>query len=166
MITKKSLQLMFGLLILGLYLAGCSIPTPASPTVTNTPMPPTQSPVIPVATSLPITTNPVCGTIVTMVEDSPEMKFGETGIDVELVEYYYDAVVVEGGLAEPRNGEIQEVRIDDKSVALTRQDFDEGFIHTEDFGQVKVFVTASLTGQCYLLIATPEQVTEIVDWLR
>jgi hypothetical protein len=161
MCYPKLLQQMIGMTLVLLLLVGCgaSAATPVPPTIT--PVPPTATPI-----PLSVTTEPTCGTVVTMIEEGPPAKFGETKIEIELVDYYYDGIVAGGGFAEPRNGGIEEVRIGGEKVTLTRNDFSEGYIHTDEFGMIKVLFTANVLQECALLIATPEQVTQISDWLR
>ena len=140
-------KVLFAVVITVFLLAACGAPAP-------TPIP------------LPVTTEPTCGTVVTMIEEGPPAKFGETKIEIELINVYYDGIVAGGGFVEPRNGGIEEVHIGGKKVTLTRNDFSEGYIHTEEFGNIKVLFTANVLQTCALLIATPEQVTQISDWLQ
>jgi hypothetical protein len=168
----KYLQPIIGLVLIVLALIACGgpvTPTPIPPT--PTPLPPTATPtptltpVPPTPTALPITTNPACGTIVTLVEQGPPPKFGETKIAVELIEYTYLGVVAGGGLVKPEGGSIEKVIIGEKDVALTRNDFNEGYIHTEEFGKIEVLFSASVMGECVLLVATPDQLTKIAEWI-
>ena len=101
-----------------------------------------------------------------MIEEGPPAKFGETKIGIEFINYYYDGIVAGGGFVEPRNGAIEELHIGGKKVTLTLNDFSEGFIHTEEFGNLRVLFTANLLKECALLIATPDQFTQISEWLR
>jgi hypothetical protein len=143
----------------GLFLmlsAACNL---VEPIATETPTPPTP-------TALPITTSPACGTIVTLAEKGPPPKFGETKIAVELIQYNYLGIVAGDGLVKPQGGSIEKVLVAGKDVALTRHDFSEGYIHTKEFGRIEVLFGASVTGECVLLVATPDQVTQIVEWIR
>ena len=154
---KSHLLISIGLIIL--FVVSCSA---SAPTPTPTPMPsPTPTP-----NPLPVTSNPTCGTVVTMIEEGPPAKFGETKIGIEFINYYYDGIVAGGGFVEPRNGAIEELHIGGKKVTLTLNDFSEGFIHTEEFGNLRVLFTANLLKECALLIATPDQFTQISEWLQ
>jgi hypothetical protein len=115
---------------------------------------------------LPVTSEPTCGTVVTMVDGNPPMKFGETKIGIEFINFYYDGIVAGGGFVTPANGGIDGVLIGGKNVTLTRNDFSEGSIHTQEFGKIEVLFTANVLQGCALLVATPEQVTQISDWIR
>jgi hypothetical protein len=147
-------KLLFFITITVFLLVACSAPVAV------------QSPVTAAPISLPATANPMCGTVVTMIKDNPPSEFGQTKIQMEFVDFSYDGIVAGGGFVEPANGAIKEVHIGGKNITLTRNDFSDGSIHTEKFGNIKVLFTANLGQECALLVATPEQVTQISDWLR
>jgi hypothetical protein len=147
-------KLTFVFVITVFFLVACGAPVAIQSTATATPIP------------LPVTAKPTCGTVVTIIDDNPPSKFGQTKIEIEFIDFNYRGTVAGGGFIQPTDGAIKEVHIGGNNVALTRNDFSEGFIHTEKFGNMKVLFAANILQECALLVATPEQLTQISDWLR
>ena len=123
-------------------LVACGAPVAIQSAATDTPIP------------LPATTKPTCGTVVTMIDENPPVKFGETNIAIEFIDYNYRGTVAGGGFIQPSDGAIKD-HIGGKNVTLTRNDFSEGFIHTEKFGNIEVLFAANVLQECILLVATP-----------
>jgi hypothetical protein len=101
-----------------------------------------------------------------MVEEGSPAKFGETNIEIQFFNFYYDGIVAGSGFVEPRNGGIESVQIGGKMVTLTHNDFSEGAIQTQEFGNIEVLFSANLLQECALLIATPDQVAQITEWIK
>lgn len=146
--SKFLTSTVFFVLIL-LLLAGCSTNTSKSK-----------------SSSLPVTTSPTCGTIITQIKDDSLEQFGQTEIEIEFTNFYFDGIVAGNGFVKPVNGSVEVVKIGNKSVTLTRNDFGDGYIYSKEFGQLKVLFSSNIMQGCPYIVATPEQLTQITDWLK
>lgn len=91
------------------------------------------------------------------------MDSGEyTVLDLEelqcsLENYDYEAVIGEGGEAVLTGGNIGRFLCADKEIPLRKNDFEEGFIVTRDFGRIKIAGSSSLLNSGFALYVTDRQ---------
>jgi hypothetical protein len=172
-------------LVASLLLSGCGSGQPVEPpiaptptfaptqaaTPTNTPLPTaTPTPVPPTPklspTPLPLTTQPKCWTVLTANETNPEniTGFGQSEITFEL-EGGSLQTVVKGGRLVIEQMEVKELAIGGKGVTLTSQQLSGETIQTEEFGRLIILV-GDPTGGCMVIVASPDQFAQIVNWLQ
>jgi hypothetical protein len=183
---------LFGLLvILTITISGCgagqllgpaftptSPPTATStatftPTRTVTPTftpPPTATPLPPTATPspipLPLTKQPKCWTVVTSVETDLNniIDVGQSEITFALERGMFQTQI-QGGRFVIQQLEVEELSIEGKQVTLISQQLDSEYIPTKEFGRM-ILLAGDPMGSCLVLVATPDQYTQIVNWLK
>ena len=102
----------------------------------------------------------ISGEVLRLIDPGPPIKSEATGKKARLVNVYYEGEVVQAGLAKPTGGNVGELYIGDKQVKLTSGDIAEGYLHTEDFGDVLLFFLPSLSTEKCFLVMTRQQLGE------
>jgi formylglycine-generating enzyme required for sulfatase activity len=122
-------------------------------------------PTAPAQITLPTTDNPNCGTIVTL-DDKTSWLFGATNIPFDMQGLNYRGIIVsDKGLLEVSDGAVEEVRINNKTLTLLSNDLKDGMVLSKEFGAIKVMALGSINQVCVLLVATPEQVLKMIEWV-
>ena len=142
----KPLRLMVSLIGAILFSTACGTATPAPP--------------------FPISEELSCWTVATVIEQGPPAQLGSTDVEIEFRDYFYNGVVTGGGFLKPTSGSIGEAHIGGRKATLAQADFGDGYIATVEFGKIEVLFTSSISADCAFLVATPEQLIQIADWLR
>jgi hypothetical protein len=103
------------------------------------------------------------GNVVKLIEKKPgePPNYQETKFNAKLVKYNYDASVVAGGFAQPIDGQVQEVWIEGKQLKLKENRFKDGFISTEELGNVWILFSSSLTGEGFIMLLKPDQLDKL-----
>lgn len=99
------------------------------------------------------------GDVMKIVKKGPPIQMEETNIAVKLVRAYYRGNIIQGDLAKPIDGAVEEVFIGDTPIALKSKDISNGFLQTEKYGDIQILFPANLL-RCYLLV-TEEQLRSI-----
>jgi hypothetical protein len=153
---------MFGLALVALSTVVCG---GAPPAVSGT-APEVAVPSATPAPALPISNEVSCWTVVTVVEPGPPPELGGTTVQVQFTNYSYDGIVAGGGFVKPARGSLDEVSIGGKKVTLSSHDFGNGSVATQEFGNLDVLFTSNTGTDCAYLIATPDQLVKIAEWIQ
>jgi hypothetical protein len=73
--------------------------------------------------------------------------------------------LIKGGRYVIEQLEVKELTIGGKKVTLTSQQLSQDYLQTTEFGAIFI-ITGDFSGSCMVIIVTPDQFNQIINWLQ